>query len=267
VRGEGTTMSDHSAIEWTDSTWNPIRGFAPNRWQCSKISPGCDNCYASTMNHRWGGSEYLAIGEPSVFLDERVLKQPLSWREPRMVFVCSMTDLFGPWVPMSWIEQLFRVMASAPQHQFQVLTKRPSRMAELVPKAYDRIWGYVQHAPLANVWLGTSIELNRFAWRANPLRAAPAAIRFVSAEPLLGPLPSLDLDGIDWLITGGESGVHHRECDPSWVRDLRDRCQVSGTAFFHKQWGGRTHAVGGCDLDGREHKEFPNPRRLEGVRA
>jgi protein gp37 len=251
-------MADHSAIEWTDATWNPIRGFEPNRWQCAKISPGCDNCYASTMNHRWGGSEYANAGTtPRVFLDDRVLKQPLSWREPRRVFVCSMTDLFGDWVPQAWVDAMFTVMWQAKQHQFQVLTKRPSRMCEMLERHYRSI----QRSPLPNVWIGTSIELNRYAWRANPLRATPAAVRFVSAEPLLGPLPALDLTGIDWLITGGESGARHRPCEPDWVRDLRDRCALTGTAFFHKQWGGRTHAAGGRLLDGRTWNEYPEPRR------
>lgn len=252
-------MADHSAIEWTDATWNPIRGVAPNRWMCAKLSPGCDNCYASTMNHRWGGDSYAPDGRgtPNVSLDTKALSQPLTWRKPRRVFVCSMTDLFGDWVPTLWIEQIFRVMASAPQHQFQVLTKRPGYMAGVVPIVYDRIWGWTEHAPLPNVWLGTSIELDRYAWRASYLRNAPAAVRFVSAEPLLGPLPSLDLTGIDWLITGGESGARHRWCDRDWVRDLRDRCQASGTAFFHKQWGGRTHSEGGRLLDGRTWDEFP----------
>jgi protein gp37 len=252
-------MSDHSSIEWTDSTWNPIRGIAPNRWQCRKISPGCDNCYASTMNHRWGGAEYSATLEPHVYLDAQILELPLKWKQPRRVFVCSMTDLFGDWVPRSWIDQVWRVMQAAPQHQFQVLTKRPSRMATFV----GTIWDSHARGVLPNVWLGTSIELNRFAWRANPLRATPAAVRFVSAEPLLGLLQSLDLSGIDWLIAGGESGASHRPLDLDWVRDLRDRCQANGTAFFFKQVGGRTHAAGGRLLDGRTWDEYPEPRLVE----
>jgi protein gp37 len=258
-------VSDHSAIEWTDATWNPIRGFAPDRWMCQKISPGCDNCYASTMNHRWGGAEYPRAQQQPwprtvVHLDEKTLRLPLSWNQPRRIFVCSMTDLFGDWVPVAWVEQIWRVMASAPQHQFQVLTKRPSMMTNTVPAVYDRIWGYVEHRPLENVWLGTSIELDRFAWRANQLRATPAAVRFISAEPLLGSLPSLDLTGIDWLVTGGESGARHRPMDAQWARDLRDRCQAAGVAFFHKQNGGRTHAAGGRELDGRTWDEFPTVR-------
>lgn len=257
-------MSDHSAIEWTDSTWNPIRGIGPNRWQCQKISPGCDNCYASTMNHRWGGNEYptAPTSNFAVRLDPDALELPFKWRQPRRVFVCSMTDLFGEWVSQEWVDNVLDVMTRAPQHQFQVLTKRPGRMAEMLSLAYDHLFGPSHARRWAdNIWLGTSIELNRYAWRANPLRATPAAVRFVSAEPLLGPLPSLDLTGIDWLITGGESGHGHRKCAPEWVRDLRDRCQGSGTAFFHKQWGGRTHAEGGRELDGRTWDEFPEPRR------
>lgn len=257
-------MADHSSIEWCDASWNPIRGIGTNRWMCQRISAGCDNCYASTMNHRWGGSEYLPLADlnaPAVRLDEKALKLPLSWRQPRRVFVCSMTDLFGEWVPVLWIERIFRVMASAPQHQFQVLTKRPSRMAIVVPMVYDRIWGYVPHAPLANVWLGVSIESNRYVWRANPLRATPAAIRFISAEPLLGPLPDLDLSGINWLITGGESGAHHRPMNLDWARSLRDRCEHTATAYFHKQNGGRTHAEGGRELDGRTWDEYPDSRQ------
>ena len=254
-------MGDHSAIEWCDATYNPIRGMGPNRWMCRKISPGCDHCYASTLNRRFGGTEYSPTESVIVRLDDKALNLPLSWKRPRRVFVCSMTDLFGEWVPLDWIERVFRVMASVPQHQFQVLTKRPKRMAELVPKVYDRIWGYVEHAPLPNVWLGVSIELDRFAWRANYLRQAPAAVRFISAEPLLGPLPSLSLEGINWLISGGESGIGHRSLEVDWVRDLRDRCTANDVAFFHKQNGGRTHAAGGRLLDGRTWDEFPEPAR------
>jgi len=254
-------MSDHSTIEWTDATFNPIRGFQPNRWMCRKISPGCDNCYASTQNHRWGGQEYPGVVNPDVRLDEKTLGVPLTWREPRMVFVCSMTDLFGEWVPVEWIGRIFNVMGAAKQHQFQVLTKRPRRMMEVVRAYYQA----TDQQPFPNVWLGTSIELDRFAWRAEYLRQSPAVVRFISAEPLLGPLPSLDLYGIDWLITGGESGARHRPIDLEWVRDLRDRAQATHTAFFHKQWGGRTHATGGRELDGREWNEFPKAREAVSV--
>lgn len=258
-------MSDKSSIEWTDASWNPIRGIPPNRHMCSKISPGCDNCYASTMTARFGGVEYPPHRtDVEVRLDEKALYLPLSWKQPRRVFVCSMTDLFGEWVPADWMLRVFEVMAQAPQHQFQVLTKRPTRMQAFVTDLYERVWDDPDNAPmgpLPNVWLGTSIELDRYTWRANVLRECPAAVRFVSAEPLLGPLPSLDLQGIDWLIAGGESGQRHRPCEAEWVRDLRDRSTANGTAFFFKQWGGRTHAEGGRELDGRTWDEFPEPAR------
>lgn len=259
-------MADHSNIEWTDATWNPIRGIGENRWMCQRYSPGCDNCYASTMNHRWGGSEYLAAGDsrsPEVRLDLKVLAEPQRWRSPRRVFVCSMTDLFGEWITQHQVNAVLGAMLAAPQHQFQVLTKRPRRMATMLGAAYDLHSGTSDHARrfADHIWLGTSIELDRYAWRADVLCEIPAAVRFVSAEPLLGPLPSLKLEGIDWLITGGESGAHHRAIDLDWVRDLRDRCQNSGVAFLHKQHGGRTHAAGGRLLDRRTWDEFPEPRR------
>jgi protein gp37 len=246
-------MSDRSSIEWTDASWNPIQGAGPNRWMCAHQSPGCDHCYAETMNVRWGGGRYQPVGgTPEVQFSERVLEQPLHWKQPRLVFVCSMTDLFGEWVPHEWMRRMFEVMRQCPQHQFQVLTKRPTVM-------HDFVISYLgTDAPFANVWLGVSIELDQYHWRANVLRNTPAAVRFVSAEPLLGPLPHLDLTAIDWLIAGGESGNQHRPCEAAWVRDLRDRAQQSETAFFFKQWGGRTHSAGGRDLDGRTWDEYPS---------
>jgi protein gp37 len=265
-------VSDKSAIEWTDATWNPFRGFNENRWMCRKVSPGCDQCYASRLNQRFGGRAYPTEAEVNADpagwrgarLDEKALSQPLHWRQPRMIFVCSMTDLFGEWVPDEWIDRVFSVMALSPQHTYQVLTKRPKRMAGVIDRlgiGYGRHPLYADEWPLPNVWLGTSIELDRYAWRASSLRAAPAAVRFISAEPLLGPLPSLNLDGISWLITGGESGRGHRPCDEDWVRDLRDHCQSAGVAFFHKQWGGLTPKAGGRLLDGRTWDEFPAAAR------
>lgn len=244
-------MSDKSSIEWTDATWNPIR-VAPHQWYCETISPGCDNCYASMFNHRWGAPKYPRVGtppadRPAVYLDEQVRTQPYRWKRPRMIFVCSMTDLFGEWVPDAWVMAVLDVMVIAKQHTFQVLTKRPGRMYKLL--------GGV---PLpSNIWVGTTIESDAFTWRANVLRKMAAQTKFISAEPLLSGLPSLDLTGIDWLITGGESGPKHRLLDLDWVRDLRDRCQASGTAYFHKQHGGRTPKSGGRELDGREWNEFP----------
>lgn len=251
-------MADRSAIEWTDATWNPLRAaFPPDRWVCRKISSGCDNCYASTLNRRFGGSEYEPVSQnqPRAQLDYKAVCLPGHWRRPRRVFVCSMTDLFGEWVPWGWMWTVFDAMRASPQHQFQVLTKRPQRMQHFVAKE----WIGAGFDLLPNVWLGVSIEEDRYTWRAEALKQIPAAVRFVSAEPLLGPLPRLDTHGIDWLIVGGESGARHRPLEADWVRQLRDsRC--ASTAFFFKQWGGRTHAEGGRLLDGRTWDEFPQEK-------
>jgi protein gp37 len=235
-------MSDHSTIEWTDATWNPVTG-------CTEISPGCDHCYARTFSERFRG----VSGHPyeqgfDLKLWEQRLELPLRWRQPKRVFVNSMSDLFHEDVPADYIHRVFDVMQRAPWHIFQLLTKRPRRMADMAP---ELPWP-------SQVWAGTSIELDRYTWRANHcLRRVPAAVRFISAEPLLGPLPSLQLDHLRWVITGGESGPRHRPCNPDWVRDLRDRCQAAGVAFFLKQWGGRTPKAGGRELDGRTWDEMP----------
>ena len=235
-------MADHSAIEWTDATWNPVTG-------CTQLSPGCDHCYALTFAERFRG----VPGHPyeqgfDLKLWPGRLGLPFTWKTPRHIFVNSMSDLFHEQIPDDYIRQVFDVMAQANWHIFQVLTKRPRRMAALAP-----VLPWPDH-----IWAGTSVELNRYAWRANAcLRRVPAAVRFVSAEPLLGPLPSLQLDHLQWLITGGESGPYHRPCDPVWVRDLRDRCEQAGVAFFHKQWGGRTPKSLGRELDGRTWDEMP----------
>jgi protein gp37 len=235
-------MSDHSAIEWTDATWNPITG-------CTQISPGCDHCYALTFAERFRGvpgHPYEQGFDLALWPDR--LELPLRWKRPRRIFVNSMSDLFHEQVPDEYIQRVFEVMAQADWHIYQVLTKRPRRMAQL---------GRALPWP-AQIWAGTSVELNRYAWRANDcLRRVPAAVHFVSAEPLLGPLPSLQLDHLDWLIVGGESGRFHRACEPAWVRDLRDRCLAAGVAYFLKQWGGRTPKAGGRSLDGRTWDEMP----------
>lgn len=241
-----------TSIEWTDATWNPAVG-------CSKVSPGCDHCYAAGVASRGMQSAHrgLAVrgewtGEVRILPDR--LDTPLAWHRPRRVFVGSMTDLFHPDVPASFIEAVFGVMAAASRHTFQVLTKRPQRMAELLTHwDADRLAAVAAVAvgedpargtelfpfswPLPNVWIGTSIESDRYAWRAERLRATPAAVRFLSCEPLLGPLPSLDLTGIDWVIAGGESGHGARPMHPDWVRDLCDRCTTAGIPFLFKQWG------------------------------
>jgi len=238
-------MSEHSRIEWTDATWNPVTG-------CTQLSPGCDHCYALALAERFRG----VPGHPyeqgfDLRLWPERLELPLRWKRPRRIFVNSMSDLFHEQVPDEFIRRVFDVMARADWHTYQVLTKRPRRMARLAPT--------LPWPP--HVWAGTSVELDRYAWRANDcLRRVPAAVRFVSAEPLLGPLPSLELDHLGWVIVGGESGPGHRRCDPAWVRDLRDRCLAAGVAFFLKQWGGRTPTAQGRMLDGRTWDEFPAPR-------
>jgi protein gp37 len=236
-------MSDRSAIEWTQATWNPVTG-------CTKVSPGCDHCYAETFAERFRGvpGHPYEGGFDLTFRPER-LEQPLRWLKPRMIFVNSMSDLFHENVPKTYMQQVFEVMSRAHQHTFQVLTKRPGRMASILRQ--------IQPDPLGNVWLGTSIELDRLVWRADKLRDTPAAVRFLSLEPLLGPLPNLDLTAIDWVIVGGESGPRHRPLDLEWVRDLRDRCIAANVPFFFKQWGGRNPKTGGRTLDGRTWDDMP----------
>ncbi len=175
------------------------------------------------------------------------LELPLKWKKPRMIFTNSMSDLFHKDIPDEYIYRVFDIMVKADWHIFQVLTKRSARLARM---ASSLPW-------TPNIWIGVSIELDRYTWRADHLRQVPASTRFISAEPLLGSLSNLKLDGIHWLISGGESGPGHRPCNPEWVRDLRDRCQFAGVAFFHKQWGGRTPKLGGRLLDGRTWDEFP----------
>lgn len=247
-------MAAKTAIEWTDVTWNPTTG-------CDRVSPGCDNCYALTLAKRlkaMGQPKYQTDGDPrtsgpgfGLAVHEDTLAIPYTWRTPRRVFVNSMSDLFHPRVPTAFVEEAFDVMLGTPQHQYQVLTKRPKRAAALVE---GLPWPQ-------NVWLGTSIETNSYVTRADHLRCVPAAVRFLSCEPLLGPLPDLDLEGIDWVIVGGESGAHARSMDAAWVVELRDRCRTEGIAFFFKQWGGRTPKAGGRELEGRTWDQMPNPTR------
>jgi protein gp37 len=234
-------MADRSAIEWTDASWNPVTG-------CTQVSSGCDHCYALTFAERFrnvAGHPYEQ-GFDLKLWPERI-ELPLKWRTPKIIFVNSMSDLFHKDIPDEYIRRVFDVMVKADWHVFQVLTKRSGRLARL---GQSLPWP-------AHIWAGVSIESNRFIWRAIDLRKVPAQTRFVSAEPLLGPLDQLSLTGIDWLITGGESGAHFRPCDPAWVRDLRNRCVETGVSYFHKQWGGRTPKAGGRLLDGRTWDELP----------
>ena len=251
-----------TTIEWTNETWNPTTG-------CDQISPGCDNCYALTMAKRlkaMGSAKYQADGDPRTSgpgfkLTEHpdALDLPARWKKPRKVFVNSMSDLFHTQVTDEFIGQVWDVMAHCPQHTFQILTKRPQRMAQALGPNGCGFYAFEGPVPCPqpNVWLGTSIETDRYTFRADHLRNTPAAVRFLSLEPLLGPLPSLDLTGIDWVIVGGESGRGARPMDPDWVRDLRDRCVSVGVPFFFKQWGGENKKATGRVLDGRTWDEYP----------
>ncbi len=227
-------MSGKTTIEWTDRTWNPLIG-------CSHVSAGCDNCYAAQFALRnladYAGLATKTPDGPRFTGELRVrpkdLDAPLRWKKPQRILVNSMSDLFHLDVRPSFIHQVWLTMAQCPQHTFQVLTKRPQRMAQVIAGMHLGSG----EPPLPNVWLGTSIEDDRYVFRADHLRATPAAVRFLSLEPLLGPLPSLDLTGVDWVIVGGESGPKARPMHPDWVRDIRDRCVAAGVPFLFKQWG------------------------------
>lgn len=233
-------MSDNSKIEWTDATWNPVTG-------CTKISPGCKNCYAERFAERWRGIPGHAYeqGFDLKLWPER-LKQPQAWKRPRIIFVNSMSDLFHADVPLAFIQKVFATMGEATQHTFQILTKRAERLEELAPLIN---WP-------ANVWMGVSVENQDYAWRVDHLRTIPAAIRFLSVEPLLGPV-ELDLTNIDWVIVGGESGPGARPMDIQWVRGVHMQCKAQKVPFFFKQWGGFQKKKAGRTLDGRTWDELP----------
>lgn len=245
-------MADKSAIEWTEATWNPTTG-------CDRISSGCDHCYALTLAKRlkaMGSAHYQADGDPrtsgpgfDVQMHEDALALPHRWSAPRVVFVNSMSDLFHARVTTDFIRRVFDVMQSTPRHTYQLLTKRPRRVARL---ADSLPWP-------SNVWMGVSVEDSTQIGRADQLRQVPAAVRFISAEPLLGPLDKLELRGIDWLIAGGESGPQCRPVDVAWVDDLRERCSDEDVAFFFKQWGGRTPKAKGRLLNDRTYDAMPVP--------
>jgi protein gp37 len=244
-------MSERSRIEWTSASWNPVTG-------CDQVSPGCAHCYAKTFSERFRGVPGHPFGQGfDLKLWPERLELPLTWRRPKLVFVNSMSDLFHEDIPFEHIAAVFDVMQRADRHVFQVLTKRHGRLAELAPRLP---WP-------ENVWVGVSIENRRFVHRADYLREVDAAVRFISAEPLLGPLEGLDLTGINWLIAGGESGHGHRRMDPDWVRELRDRCTSEEVAFFFKQWGGRSPKTGGRELDGRTWDEMPTVQAREMLAA
>ncbi|MCL5882972.1 MAG: phage Gp37/Gp68 family protein [Actinobacteria bacterium] len=234
-------MATNSTIEWTQATWNPVTG-------CTKASPGCRNCYAERMTRRlqaMGQRNYVNGFKPAVH--EHALSLPLHWKKPRTVFVNSMSDLFHRDIAGDFIQRVFNVMWQADWHVFQVLTKRSERLLELSG-----------HLPWPdNIWMGVSVENADYAYRIDHLRATAAATKFLSLEPLLGPIPGLNLEGIDWVIVGGESGPGARPMDPSWVTDIRDQCAKAGVPFFFKQWGGVRKKKAGRLLEGRTWDDMP----------
>lgn len=234
-------MAAKSSIEWTESTWNPLTG-------CSKISPGCKRCYAERMSARlkaMGQHNYRNGFELTIH--QHMLDAPLYWKKPQIVFVNSMSDLFQDKVPVAFIKQVFATMTAAHWHQFQVLTKRSGRLLELS----DQLdWP-------ENIWMGVSVESEKYQFRIDDLRRSSAAVKFLSLEPLLGPLPKLNLSGIDWAIVGGESGPGARPMQKWWVTSIRDQCSAAKVPFFFKQWGGVNKKKAGRDLDGRQYDEMP----------
>jgi protein gp37 len=239
-------MAIRSQIEWTESTWNPLTG-------CSKVSPGCRNCYAERMAKR-----LQAMGQPNyangfhLALQPHTVRLPLQWKKPQMIFVNSMSDLFHKDVPIGFILEVFRTMSEASWHTFQVLTKRSERLAD---ESTSIPWP-------ENVWMGVSVESQDYVARIADLRRTGAHTKFISFEPLLGPIPRVDLRGIHWAIVGGESGPRARPIRREWVLQLRDQCLEAGVPFFFKQWGGVRKKIAGRELDGRTWDELPNTRSL-----
>lgn len=245
-------MGSKSSIEWTEATWNPVAG-------CAIISPGCTNCYAMRMAYRlekMGQPKYTGMtrvtgGRPKwngrIFLDEKSLDVPVKWQVGRMIFVNSMSDLFHEDVPLEYIQRVFDVMARTPQHTYQILTKRAERLEEVAPHLDWK----------DNIWMGVSVENSDYLWRINHLKRTPARTKFLSLEPLLGPLDALNLAGISWAIVGGESGPGARPLEARWVRNIRDKCKKSKVAFHFKQWGGTNKKAAGRVLDGRTWDELP----------
>ena len=251
-------MADKSGIEWTDATWNPVTG-------CTKVSPGCDHCYAETFAERWRGTPGHAYEQGfDLTLRPTRLDQPIRWQRPRRIFVNSMSDLFHKDIPSEYIGQVFDTMEQADWHIYQVLTKRSSLMRRFVQQRYaDR------KVP-SHIWLGVSVEGPAQLSRVRHLQDTPATCRFLSCEPLLACLGPMDLSGIHWVIVGGESGSGHRPMDPDWARSIRDQCIATHVPFFFKQWGGPTAKAGGKVLDGRSWCEYPtihSPQAAQPVRT
>lgn len=250
-------MGDSTSIEWTDATWNPATG-------CTKVSSGCDHCYAATLargrlRHRY--TEQAPVNDTSenredpfaVRLWKERLDQPRRWRKPRMVFVNSMSDLFHNEIPDAFTRSVFKVMLAEKRHIYQVLTKRPARAAAF----WDRNKADFGHQEIPeHIWIGTSVESQNVDYRIRHLREVPACVRFLSCEPLLGSM-DLTLEGIHWVIVGGESGPEHRSPEADWIRDIRDQCLERSVPFFFKQWGGRTPKANGRELDGRIWDQYP----------
>lgn len=251
-------MTQLSKIEWTDVTWNPVAG-------CSIATAGCTNCYAMRMAARlesMGTTKYQGLTRKSggkhvwtgaIVQDEKALAAPLKWKKSRTVFVNSMSDLFHPGVEVAFIAKVWAIMKSTPQHTYQVLTKRPERMSQILNSGPD-------FPVLPNVWVGTSVEDGAVLGRIDALRATPGAVRFISFEPLIGSVRAADLTGIDWAIVGGESGPRARPMSRDWVDEIEDSCRKSGSAFFFKQWGGRNKKATGRTLNGRTYDEMPTTR-------
>ena len=235
-------MARSTGIEWTESTWNPVTG-------CTKVSPGCKYCYAERMAERLRAMRQANyVNGFALTLQPHMLDLPLRWKKPQTIFVNSMSDLFHEAVPLHYIQKVFETMRKAWWHRFQILTKRAGRLRELD--------GSLEWAP--NIWMGVSVETERYCPRIDDLRRTHAITKFLSLEPLLGPLQNLDLAGIDWVIVGGESGPRARPVDPEWVIDLRDQCRLSEVPFFFKQWGGPNKKKAGRELEGRTWDEMPN---------
>jgi protein gp37 len=235
-------MAETSTIEWTDATWNPTSG-------CTKVSPGCNNCYAMKFAERFRGvrGHYYEAGF-DLALRPNMLDKPASWKRPRRIFVDSMSDLFQAGVPDDYLDEVFNRMESVDRHIYQVLTKRPERMRRYLKKRYTK-----REMP-SHIWIGVSVENNDYGWRADMLRETPAKVKFLSVEPMLGPVNHVSFDGIDWIIVGGESGPRHRSMDANWVRDVRDRCRAASVSFFFKQWHKKNT---GRVLDGMTWDQIP----------
>lgn len=242
-------MPKATSIEWTNMTWNPVTG-------CTKVSQGCKNCYAERMAKRLKamGVDRYRDGF-AVTLHEDLIETPKRWKGSKLVFVNSMSDVFHEKVPLEFIQRMFKTMRECPQHTFQLLTKRSERLVELAP--------HLEWAP--NIWMGVSVEDSRVIKRIDDLRSVPAYVRFLSCEPLIGSLAGLNLDGIHWVIAGGESGPRSRPMEARWVIEIKDACEQADVAFFFKQWGGTRKDLTGRELNGRTYDEFP--KRVQPIRV